>query len=85
MLFGSVACCVLLTNDYIIHSSRDGDAVVDAAEVFAVNCVSVNAELVPSCINALVKQFLEISLTPNRQAGSPGEPFPCLQLILLAF
>ena len=45
---------------------------VDAAEVFAVNCVSVNAEFVPSIIVALVKQFLDLPL------NAPGKSLPAL-------
>ena len=48
---------------------RDGEDLVDAAETFCVNCVSVNAELVPPCIKALVKQFLDIPLIPQGHQG----------------
>jgi hypothetical protein len=47
-----------------------GDACVDAAEVFAVNCVSVNAEFVPSIIVALVKQFADLPLNTSGEFSS---------------
>lgn len=62
--------------------ARDGDDVVDAAETFSVNCVSVNAELVPLCLKALAKQFLEIPINPaDRSDRSPGALQPAHAMV----
>lgn len=53
---------------------RGGDTCIDAVEVFAVNCVSVNAELVPSCLMALVKQLQELPLIAEESSPRGESP-----------